>query len=174
MRGCYLVRIAAPVALIALALATGPAGAQTAAEEWTPPRLPDGRPDLQGVWLSNTATPLQRPEVFADRAYLTDEEAATLRARVERIFRNGRSAFTTPEGAFFAALNDVETYEAWSTSSSIGMVDVEVTDRTSLVVDPPDGRIPPLTPEARAREAAVDDGCASRPARKTSTTCIAA
>ena len=158
MRGCHLVRIAAPVALIALALATGPAGAQTAAEEWTPPRLPDGRPDLQGVWLSNTATPLQRPEVFADRAYLTDEEAATLRARVERIFRNGRSAFTTPEGAFFAALNDVETYEAWSTSSSIGMVDVEVTDRTSLVVDPPDGRIPPLTPEARAREAAVDDG----------------
>ena len=158
MRGCHLVRIAAPVALIALALATGPAGAQTAAEEWTPPRLPDGRPDLQGVWLSNTATPLQRPEVFADRAYLTDEEAATLRARVERIFRNGRSAFTTPEGAFFAALNDVETYEAWSTSSSIGMVDVEVTDRTSLVTDPPDGRIPPLTPEARAREAAVDDG----------------
>ena len=148
----------APIALIALALAAGPARAQTAGEDWTPPRLPDCRPDLQGVWLSNTATPLQRPEVFGDRAHLTEEEVATLSARVERIFRNGRSAFAIPESAFFAALNDVETYEAWSTSSSIGMVDVWITDRTSLVVDPPDGRIPALTPEARAREAAVDTG----------------
>ena len=127
-------------------------------DNWTQPRLPDGRPDLQGVWLSNSATPLQRPEAFADREHLTEEEVATLRARAERIFRNGRSAFTTPEGAFFAALNDVETYEAQSTSSSIGMIDVEITNRTSLVTEPTDGRIPPLTPGARAREDAVDTG----------------
>ena len=158
MRNRHLVRTVAPAVLIALALGAGPARAQGAGEDWAPPRLPDGRPDLQGVWLSNTATPLQRPEAFGDRAYLTDEEVATLSARVERIFRNGRSAFAIPESAFFAALNDVETYEAWSTSSSIGMVDVWITDRTSLVVDPPDGRIPALTPEARAREAAVDTG----------------
>ena len=158
MRNRHLARTVAPAVLIALALAAGPARAQSAGGDWTPPRLPDGRPDLQGVWLSNTATPLQRPEVFGDRSHLTDEEVATLSARVERIFRNGRSAFAIPESAFFAALNDVETYEAWSTSSSIGMVDVWVTDRTSLVIDPPDGRIPALTPEARAREAAVDTG----------------
>ena len=136
-----------------------PAGAQTESTDWTPPRLSNGRPDLQGVWLSNTATPLQRPPVFAGRAFLTDEEVATLRARAERIFRNGRSAFTTPEGAFFAALNDVDTYDgASSTSSSIGMVDVEITNRTSQVIDPLDGRIPALTAAAQAREAAVGTG----------------
>ncbi len=138
--------------------AVSPADAQTESADWTPPRLSNGRPDLQGVWLSNTATPLQRPPVFAGRAFLTDEEVATLRARAERIFRNGRSAFTTPEGAFFAALNDVETYDASSTSSSIGMVDVEITNRTSQVIDPPDGRIPALTAAAQAREAAVVTG----------------
>ena len=126
--------------------------------DWVQPRMPDGRPDLQGVWLSNIATPLQRPDTLADREYLTEEEVATLRARVERIFRNGRSAFAIPESAFHAALNDVETYQAQSTSSSIGMVEVEITSRTSLVTDPVDGRIPALTRAAQLREDAVDRG----------------
>ncbi len=125
---------------------------------WTLPRTVDGQPDLQGVWVSNTATPLERPAALAGRERLTDEEVATLRERAERIFRNGRSAFTTPEGAFFAAFNNIETYEAQSTISSVGMVDLEFINRTSLVVDPPDGRIPPLTPQAQQREAAVAAG----------------
>ena len=132
-------------------------GGQTP-DSWEPARTSDGRPDLQGVWLNNVATPLERLSELADRSHLTDEEVATLTARADRIFQNGRSAFTTPEGAFRAALLNVETYIAWSTSSSIGMVDVSFTDRTSLVIDPPDGRIPALTPAAEAREAAVDDG----------------
>ena len=156
----FPVRMLAAVLAVSCAAAFAPpAAAQTTpADDWTLPRLADGRPDLQGVWLSNTATPLQRPRELAGREFLTDEEVATLRERAERIFRNGRSAFATPEGAFFAALRDVETYEAQSTSSSIGMVDVEITNRTSQVIDPPDGRIPPLTPAARAREEAVDSG----------------
>ena len=142
-----------------LALLAGQAAAQTTApDDWTPPRTAEGRPDLQGVWLSNSATPLQRPAALAARARLTDEEVAELQARSDRIFDNGRSAFTTPEGAFLAALRDVDTYEAWSTSSSIGMVDVAFHNRTSLVVDPPDGRIPTHTAAARRRESAVDAG----------------
>ena len=129
-----------------------------APDAWEPPRMPDGRPDLQGVWLNNIATPLQRPPALADRANLTEDEVATLEERAERIFANGRSAFTTPEGAFRAALQDVETYNGQSTSSSIGMVDITFTDRTSLIVDPPDGRIPEQTDLARARETAVDEG----------------
>ena len=134
-----------------------PAFGQTP-EAWEPPRMPDGRPDLQGVWVNNVATPLQRLPALADRSHLTEEEVAALEERAERIFANGRSAFTTPEGAFRAALQDVETYNGESTSSSIGMIDITFTDRTSLIVDPPDGRIPEQTELARARETAVDEG----------------
>ncbi len=149
-------RVAAAVLALAACVAQ-PAFGQTP-EAWEPPRMPDGRPDLQGVWLNNIATPLQRPPALADRANLTDDEVATLEERAERIFENGRSAFTTPEGAFRAALQDVETYNGQSTSSSIGMVDITFTDRTSLIVDPPDGRIPEQTELATARETAVDEG----------------
>ena len=150
------------LAIAALALALGaltatPAPGQTA-EAWEPPRMPDGRPDLQGVWLNNVATPLERMPALADRSHLSDEEVAALEERAGRIFANGRSAFTTPEGAFRAALQDVETYNGESTSSSIGMIDITFTDRTSLIVDPPDGRIPEQTELARARETSVDEG----------------
>ncbi len=157
-------QFATAVATVALvSTVSTPTSGQTAAQvgeerPWTAPRTSDGQPDLQGVWLSNNATPLQRPPALADRAFLTDEEVARLRDRARRIFENGRSAFAIPEGAFLAALNDVETYEAQSTSSSIGMVGLEFGSRTSLVVDPPDGRIPPLTAGARARETEVDVG----------------
>jgi hypothetical protein len=156
-----LARVVVVVALVVASLGSvAGAGAQTeSAQAWTPPRLSDGRPDLQGVWLSNTATPLQRPPVFEGREFLTDEEVATLSARAQRIFQNGRSAFSTPEGAFFAALNDVDTYGGpSSTSNSLGMVDVEFTNRTSQVIDPPDGRIPARTAAGQAREARVDTG----------------
>ena len=126
--------------------------------EWVTPRTTEGRPDLQGVWLSHAAIPMERPVSLAGRPRLTDEEVSILQERAERIFRNGRSAFATPEGAFRAAFDNVETYDAWSTSSSIGMVDVAVTNQTSLVVDPPDGRIPTQTVAARLREQSVADG----------------
>ena len=166
MRHSNFVVLMTVVAVASLASigAAQPAASQASAPQasaeadWEVPRTPGGRPDLQGVWLSNTATPLERPPAFAERDRLTEEEVATLAARADRIFRNGRSAFTTPEGAFFAAVRDVDTYEAQSTSSSIGMVDLEFTDRTSLIVDPPDGRLPARTPAAQAREAEVDRG----------------
>ena len=148
---------AAALAAVLAASSVAPAFGQSP-EGWEPPRMPDGHPDLQGVWLNNVATPLERMPALADRSHLTEDEVAELEACADRIFANGRSAFTTPEGAFRAALRDVETYNGESTSSSIGMVDITFTDRTSLIVDPPDGRIPQQTELARARETAVDEG----------------
>ncbi|MXZ71298.1 MAG: hypothetical protein F4Z04_07310 [Acidobacteria bacterium] len=146
------------LAAFAAGFITFPAAAQEAAESWETPRLPDGTPDLSGVWVSDSGTPLERPAYVADRDQWTAEEVATLQERADRIFDNGRSAFATADGAFRAAVQDVDTYEAWSTSSSIGMIGFVFDERTSLVIDPPDGRIPPRRPDGAARLAEVDRG----------------
>ena len=79
--------LAAAAAL--LAVPAGIAGQSPAAKPWSPPRTPDGRPDLEGIWLSKTATPLERPKALEGRASLTDEEVATLQARANRMFKEG-------------------------------------------------------------------------------------
>ena len=61
-----------------------PAVAQSSDDGWTVPRTADGHPDLQGVWASDSATPLERPEELADTPFLTDEEVATLAAAGRR------------------------------------------------------------------------------------------
>lgn len=117
-----------------------------------------GAPNLQGVWISNSATPLERPAALVDRDQLTDEEVTSLQARADRIFRDGRSAYAPGDEAFRAALDNVETFHYPATSSSIGMIDRVFDQRTSLVVDPPNGRVPALTSGGRRRRAAVAAG----------------
>ena len=112
----------------------------------------DGRPDLQGTWSFATLTPLERPRELADKAVLTAEEAAAFeRLQRERQNRDNRSAQARQdvEGAYNNFWWD------WGTN-------VVGTRRTSLIVDPPDGRIPPLTPEAQQR-ATNSSGPRTRP-----------
>jgi hypothetical protein len=122
-------------ALTACALTT------TAATEAVP-RTIDGRPDLDGYWDFGIATPLERPDEIVGRASFT---AAEVRA-IERVglFRFLQSG----QNLKLASPDNVTDYEA-SIPRRVGP-----DRRTSLIIDPPDGRIPNLTPAARARESA--------------------
>ena len=120
------------------------AAAKTAAKTWTPPRTPDGQPDLQGYWTSLSFTPLERPAKFGTREFLTDAEA-------EEFFKAG-----VQHSYEFTFANSAETpvYDATVYALDAWQNGVRMNKRTSLVVDPPDGRIPPRTPEALKRAAA--------------------
>src|SRR5713101_7487745 len=85
--------------------------AAPAATHWTVPRTPDGQPDLQGVWLSNSATPLERPKALEGRRFLTDTEVAELKKRAARIFKGGNSDFAAGDNAFLAAYSNVDQFK---------------------------------------------------------------
>jgi hypothetical protein len=123
-------------ALVAAACAS--AFAQEGARRWSAPRTPDGHPDLQGFWTNDTATPLERPAEFGNKEVLTPEEAAAY-AKKRR-------------DQFLAQPKDNLHYDDAIWQDENYSKDVRL--RTSLVMDPRDGKLPPLTPEARTREAA--------------------
>ena len=115
---------------------------KTAVKTFTPPKTPWGHPDLQGIWDNHSITPLERPARFAGREFLTPEEAADLEKKA--IEENSDEArFENPERDVEAAYNDFW----WDRATN-----VVKTHRTSLIVDPPDGKIPALVPEARERQ----------------------
>jgi hypothetical protein len=102
------------------------------------------QPDLEGIWTNATITPLERPAEFAGKEFLTEKEAAEYERQVrERNNADRRDA--NAEADLAVGYNDVW----WDRGTK-----VVSTRRTSIVVDPPDGRIPPLTPEAQKKAAA--------------------
>jgi hypothetical protein len=103
-------------------------------------RTPDGQPDLQGLWNFATVTPLQRPSELAGKDVLTDEEVAA----VETVAAQGRIDRAPREG-------DPGAYNQFWFDRGTKVIG---TRRSSLIVDPPDGRLPPLTPEAQKRATA--------------------
>ncbi|HZS50551.1 MAG TPA: hypothetical protein VFA54_06815 [Bryobacterales bacterium] len=116
-----------------------------AAATWTLPRTPDGQPDLQGLWTNATLTPFERPKEFAGKEFFTEQEAVEFARRVlDNANRDRRG--TTPEADVAGSYN-----ESWFDRGTA----VAPTRRTSIVIDPPDGRVPPLTPEARKTMAAL-------------------
>ena len=144
-------------ALLAALLA--PAVALGQSSDWTVPRNEHGHPDLQGIWGNNAVTPLERPESLGDRATLTAEELARVQTTAEELFALDAGDAAFGDQFFNVALTAPETF----TSSDGGtgnynqfwLVERDFDNRTSLIVDPPNGRLPRRTPAAqRAVEAA--------------------
>lgn len=145
----FLAPVAFAVALAFVALEVPIAGQApapkptTSAKPWTAPKLPWGDPDLQGIWSSDDmrGVPMQRPATFGERAFLNDEE--------------------------FAQRDKANIAQRLQADNAIGSFRNDVGTRTfrmaSLVVDPPDGRTPPMTPEAQKRQAAVQAARGRRP-----------
>jgi len=158
-----LLVIAATAGVLASALAAQSAPPQARAKTaaavketntWTPARTPDGHPDLQGIWDSASITPLERPKELGLKAFYTKEEAAAYEAqRMKDLNRDRRDGGNAVDAA--RAYND-----SWfDRGAHLGR-----NLRTSRVIDPPDGRFPPLTPEAQMRFDAVKAYLAQHPA----------
>ena len=130
---------------VVVSLAPAPATAQTT-EGWTVPRTPDGHPDLQGVWANNSATPLERPEGFEEKPLLSEEELATVRERAAQLASSSDAGFV--DEVFRAATSGAEEFESscggTGNYNNFWLSEREFENRTSLIVDPPDGRIPYL------------------------------
>jgi hypothetical protein len=159
------------VGALVLSLARVPVAGQTsAAAPAKPPAAPAkrhaplrtsfGKPDLQGVWANNTATPLERLKEFGDRALLTDQEVARLQKRADEIFGSGADAAFGDDFFKAALVEDPKAADRSTRSfdkvtgnySAVWLVEREFDRRTSLITDPPDGRVPPMTADAQQRQ----------------------
>ena len=140
MKAFILILAALPLA------AQAPSALTPSAKAWQVPLTPDGKPDLQGIWTSSTLTPLERPPELGNKQFFTKEEAATWTQRLLDASNRDRRGSSAQDDVGLAY------NEVWFSRGDT----VVPTLRTSLIIDPPDGRIPALTPDGRKRAARID------------------
>jgi hypothetical protein len=138
----YFATVAAMAVLGAATL-----GAQAPSKKtWTLPRLADGHPDLQGIWTNATITPLERPPQFAGKLTVSDAEASKFeKPNNDNLYGDARNSD--------AERDRDHAYNALFFDRGTELARVDGQKRTSLIVDPPDGKIPAITAEARKRNA---------------------
>jgi hypothetical protein len=151
--------LAAAVALVCL---VAPVGAQSAkplakppAKSWTAPRAADGHADISGVWSHNAATPFERPKELEGREFLTEQEVANLKKNAAELF-NGDTDAAFGDSVFLAALRKNDNFKSSDSTGNYNhfwLVDRDFDNRTSLVSDPKDGRLPPMTENAKQAQA---------------------
>lgn len=141
-RHCPMFAVALALAAIPLLYesAQGQAGRPTP-QPWTAPRTPWDHPDLQGIWSNATTTPLERPAEFANKPVLTDEEFAAANAAAASRRNTDQAPRTGDPGTY---------NEFWWERGNL-------LKHTAIIIDPPDGKVPPMTAEGRTRATAYAD-----------------
>jgi hypothetical protein len=148
------------LAILPAALMIAPPGSgqgqQSAANRKIVParRTRDGHPDLQGIWTNATITPLQRPSALANKPTLTDTEAAEFEKNAAKDLKDVDGKSVSPLLAEFGA-NGTGGYNVLFVDRGTELARVDGQKRTSLIIDPPNGKIPPITPAARKRNAEI-------------------
>lgn len=134
---------------VSLDAQSGAAAKPGGAGRYAVPKTPDGQPDLQGVWDFRTITPLERPQSLGDKQELTDQEAAAFEA-AENARLDRDKMDLAKEGGVYPKGGVVPYNEFWYDRGNklVGP------KRTSLIIDPANGRMPPRTPLGEKREAA--------------------
>jgi hypothetical protein len=110
-----------------------------------------GHPDLQGNWTNRFATPLERPLELRDKPLLTDAEVAALNTQAARSFKDGYVMVVPSGRSLLALLNDPAHFDSAPTYDPAFFTEMEFENRTSLITDPPTGRLPAYTAEGRRR-----------------------
>jgi len=127
------------------------------AQQYKAPLASDGHPDLQGFWANNNATPLERPQELANHTLLTDAEVKAMRQKAEEMFVSGKNDAAFGDQMFRTVWANVKGLKIGftSTDGETGDYSSEWNDhrvwdnRTSLITDPAEGRMPPMTARAK-------------------------
>jgi hypothetical protein len=143
--------------MLAFALASG-----AGAGDYKPPRLADGTPDLQGVWTNATATPLERaPELGERRAFTKEEAEAISRRAIAAVEEDNKPSDPNKKIEAIDQLPPVGNYNLFWTDRGMHVLEIDGEYRTSMIIDPPNGRIPSRRSEAEiyaAYRARSNDG----------------
>jgi hypothetical protein len=176
MRVRLLIKGGALSLAFAVGLMVVPLAGQSPAKGYKAPRTPDGVPDLQGVYNVATITPVERPASFGDRLILTAEEAATLERseaiRDQKLLEPSAAAAdrtappvggsrSNPKATYLERLFEggggtVGGYNTFWLAPGSQVLELDGQKRSSIITDPPNGRVPPMKPEARNRNTSLN------------------